>query len=424
VLHAARTKIPIPLKNIVRKEAVTVNAVDVFPPETLYQARKKESPPETVEEHFETAKFCIQIELYDKAIVHLAKVQELDPEFKPDFVQARLNECQTLEENKAIAGMFNDIVRLLYANRFSEAMDRIEAMKELEELDEVWKTKLDEKKKEAEAKREAFYIRSIASLMPRYIRSVAEAGGKDQNLDYKNGRRYAYKGFTEDLYAKLMNRFELEKKELRDFISKIKSYHQIKVSFGSYTWFARGERLPRFKKVQNTQRNNQRGRLSRRRTQNQNNQQQKKKELPKQDELWARGPSKFRTNYLHGTWAERSRDVHVVRIDRRPCLACGGRGTNRITGEGGIIETRCWRCRGIASDRVVVYRIGPGDGKGNVASQSGQSAEGLTPAQRLRQKLLERRKRRQEEGGGDNRGGRGGSRSGGRGHGGWGGRGR
>lgn len=419
VLHAARTKIPIPLKNIVRKEAITVNAVDVFPPETLYQERMKENPPDNVEGHFEAAKFCIQIELYNKAIVHLGKVQELDPEFKPDFVQARLNECQTLEENKATTELFNSIVRLLYANRFSEAIEKIDAMKELEGLDEVWKTKLDEKKKEAETKREVFYIRSIASLMPRYVRSVAEAAGKDQNLDFKNGRRYAYKTFTEDLYAKLMSRFELDKKELRDFISKIKSYHQIKVSYGSYTWFARGERPPRFKKVQNTRQNNQRGRLNRRASQNQKNQQQKPKELPKQDELWARGPAKLRANYLHGTWAERSRDVHVVRIDRRPCSACGGRGSNRITGQGGIVETRCWRCRGIASDRVAVYRIGPGDGKGNVSTQQG-STEGLTPAQRLKQKLLERAKRRQEEGGGDDRGGRSGGRGGGRG--GWGGR--
>jgi len=405
LLHTARTKIPIPVNRIVRNESITVNAVDVYPPQKLYDDKVLETPPSGVESHFDLGKFCIQVELYEKAIEHFAKVQELDPEFKPDFIQARLNECQVLVENQAIAELFNRINRMVYVNKFSEALEQIEAMGEMEGLDEVWKAKLEEKKKEAEAKREAFYIRSIASIMPRYIRSVAEAAGKDRNLSYQNARQYARRDFTKDLRAKLMNRFDLDEKELRDFISKIKSYHQIKVSYSSFTWFAKNEKLPRFKKTnRNSRNNNQRGRMSRSGRNNKSKQQQKQKELPKKDDLWATTTSKQRANYLHAYWAESTKDVHVVRIDRRPCLACGGRGTNRITGDGGIVETRCWRCRGIASDRVVVYRIGPGDGQGNVASDQSSKDGSLTPAQRLRQKLLERAKRRQAGGGGDSGG--------------------
>jgi tetratricopeptide (TPR) repeat protein len=400
-LHTSQSRIPIPLKSIVSKETVKVNAVEVYPPAKLYEDKRAQNgEPVDAEAHFELAKFCMQIEYYEKAIEHLGKVQEMDPQFKPDFVQARLAECQSLVANQATVKLFNNLTRLLYANKFTEALDQITALEQLEDLDEVWKNKLAEKKKEAETKRETFFIRSLTSTLPRFIRFVAETASKDRNLSWKNAMNFARRNFSRDLQARLMTRFDLDQKDVRKFLGEIKSYHQIKVSYGPFTWFAPGEKPPRFRKTQSN--NNQQGRLSRRSSQNNRNQQQKKRELPKQDELWAKSTSKQRMNYIHAYWAEKSREVHVVRIERRPCTACGGRGTNRITGEGGIIETRCWRCRGVASDRVVVYRIGAGDGQGNVAPASGGAArsDGLTPAQRLRQKLLERKKKREEQGGG------------------------
>lgn len=414
VMHTAQSKIPIPKNQIVRRESVTVNAVEVYPPQKLYDDRRAEKAPIDADSHFELAKFSIQIELYEKAIEHFGKVQELDPEYKPDFIQARLAECQTMVAEKGFADLFNSITRLLYSNKFREALDKIAALEEIEELDAVWKEKLKAKKEEAETKRKSFFIRSIASQLPRYIRSVAEAVGKDKNMSWQDGRRYARRDFSRDLRAKLMARFEIDEKELKSFIADIKSYHQIKVSYGAFTWFAPGERPPKFKKVQSRQSSNQRGRSSR----NNNKNQQKAKQLPKQDDLWARTKSKQRANYLHAMWAERSPEVHVMRVDRRPCSACAGRGTTKSTGEGGIVETRCWRCRGIGSDKVLVYRIGPGDGQGNVAAEKpADSAGGLTPAQRLRQKLLERKKAREQQGGGSSKGGdsrRGFGRSGGR----------
>lgn len=414
-LHTAQNKIPIPRSRIVRKDSITVNAVEVYPNTKLYEDKLAQMGPLDVDGHFEMGKFCIQIELYEKVIEHFGKVQELDPTYKPDFIQERMNECQTLLANQAIASLFNRITRFLYANKYKDALDHIAAMEQLEDLDEVWKSKLEEKKKEAEQKREAYFIKSIGAVLPRYIRSVAEAAGKDRNMNWQGARRYARRDFTRDLRAKLMTRFEIEEKELRDFLSKVKSYTQHKVSYGHFTWFAPGERPPKFKR-RRTQQNNQRGRNSRRGNRNRQQQQQQQRQLPKQDEMWAKSTAKQRASYIHGMWAERSRDVHVVRVDRRPCSVCGSRGTTRITGTGGIVDVRCWRCRGIGSDRVVVYRVGPGDGQGNVATPTGPSGDtGLSPAERLRKRLLERRKRREGEGGsrgGDSGGDRGGDRRG------------
>ncbi|MBN2492374.1 MAG: tetratricopeptide repeat protein [Planctomycetes bacterium] len=399
-LHTAQSRIPILTSRIVRQEAITVNAVEVYPPDKLYDDRMAEGRPTDVDSHFELGKFCMQIELYDKAIEHFGKVQELDPQYKPDFVQKRLTECQVMLANRAQAELVNRITRLLYANKFKEALDQIAALEQLEDLDPVWKTKLADKKKEAGEKRESFLIRSIAATMPPFIRHLAEVAGKDRNLSLPNARNYAQRDLSRDLRARLVNRFEIEEKEVRDFIAKIKSYHQFKVSYGDFTWFAPGETPPTFQRQQSgrtTQ--SDRGRITRASDRSRQSQQQREKPLPKADELWAQSIAKQRTSFIHALWAERAREVHVVRIERQACSVCAGRGTTRITGEGGIVEIRCTRCRGIGSDRVVVYRIGPGDGQGNVASPASEAGQGLTPAERLRQKLLERQRGRTEPGG-------------------------
>ena len=88
-LHTAQNKIPIPRNRIVRKDSITVNAVEVYPNTKLYEDRLAEMGQLDVEGHFELGKFCMQIELYEKVIEHFGKVQELDPTFKPDFIQAR-----------------------------------------------------------------------------------------------------------------------------------------------------------------------------------------------------------------------------------------------------------------------------------------------------------------------------------------------
>lgn len=409
VIQTDNRKMPIPLKRIVREEETTVNAAEVYPGEKLYEDQVAKGAPETASDHFGLAKFCYQIELYEKAIEHFVKVQELEAEFKPDFVRARINECEALLKNKAIAQLFNRITRLGYARKYTDALQTIEQMKEAPELDEVWQAKLKEKEAELKEAREKFLVRSIGSMMPPMIRSLANKASKDRNMTLQDARRYASRDFARDLEARIMKRLDLEQKEARDFIGKVKSFSVLKVSYGAFTWFAKGEKPPTFRKRQ-TNNNDNRGRRGR------NNRQanEKKEQLPKADELWASSIAKQREAFIHATFVERAREAHVMKIERRTCGTCGGRGTVRSTGTGGIIETRCPRCRGIGTDRVVVYRVGPGDGKGNVATEN-SSREGLSPAERLRQRLLERRKQREErgDGGGDNRrGGRGGSRGG------------
>lgn len=412
-IHTAHKKLPIPLHRIVREVPVTVSAVEVYPPEKLYDDQIAKGAPENADDHFQLAKFCLQIEHYEKAIAHFSKVQELDAQFKPDFVQARLNECESLLANQATAQLFNRIKRLTYANKYKEALQQIETMEGME-LDEVWKSKLQKRKAEVEDKREKFLVRSMASVMPPLIRAIATKAGKDRNMSWQDARRYAQRDFSRDLQARLMKRFDIEDREVRELVSKIRSFTQVKVSYGAFTWFAPGERPPNFKRRQANNRNNNRGRRGGRNGRN-NQQQEKPKPLPKQDELWGDSVAKQRTNYIHAMWAERGREVHVVRKDRRPCGTCGGRGTVRTTGEGGIVDTRCPRCRGIGTDSVIVYRLGPGDGSGNVKRDPEKpQSQGLSPAERLRQRILERRRQREERrrsGGGDdndNRGGRGG----------------
>ncbi len=410
LIQTDQRKLPIPLKRIVREEETTVNAAEVYPGEKLYEDQLAKGEPETASDHFGIAKFCYQIELYEKAIEHFVKVQELEGSFKPDFVRARINECESLLKNEAIAKLFNKITRLGYSRKYKDAIDTIDQMVDAPELDEVWQAKLKEKKAELEEAREKFLIRSIGSMMPPMIRSLANKASKDRNMTLQDARRYASRDFSRDLQARIMKRLDIEEKEARDFIGKVKSYSVLKVSYGAFTWFAKGERPPTFRKRQNNNNDN-RGRRGR------NNRQadQKKEQLPKADELWASSIAKQREAFIHASFVEAGRETHVMKVERRSCGTCGGRGTVRSTGAGGIVESRCPRCRGIGTDRVIVYRVGPGDGKGNVATEE-TGRQGLSPAERLRQRLLERRKQREERGGGDDdrRGGgrRGGSRGG------------
>ena len=64
-------------------------------------------------------------------------------------------------------------------------------------------------------------------------------------------------------------------------------------------------------------------------------------------------------------YAENSGDLEIVRVEKKPCPNCGGKGYvtflaaggSQANAEGGGTQrTMCLRCQGLGSDKVVVFK--------------------------------------------------------------------
>ncbi|MHC5036900.1 MAG: DnaJ-like cysteine-rich domain-containing protein [Planctomycetota bacterium] len=359
-----------PKEIIKHKEPIGLDILSIYSEEEAYANHlKKNKEPETADEHYDLATWCRQIGYFEKEKEHLLAVQSEKPDFKPDFIQNRLDALDALVEQAQVRRRIKEIMRLAARKKFGEAEAAwTELQGEFPDSDIVQEDT--EKVAESIQQAKTRYTRSVV-IKDWYgnMRRILRKWSLDKDLKLADAKKNLQKDLTTEIVNLISERRKLEGDDIKTAFEERKVYNVYKGNYGTGTFIVeKGSRsraggggiiddLGRKLGLDKATRDKLRGMSGSEKS-------SKKKKVMSPDDWWEIATADMKYQWMLAFYAENGGQMEVVRVEMKDCPNCRGRGYVTFlsagggpTGEeSGTQKRMCPRCQSLGKDKIVVFK--------------------------------------------------------------------
>ncbi len=353
--------------SILRVEDAEVSVLEIWTMEELYTRKLAEIKPtdDDVVGHFEMAKYARAIGAYDKAIDHLVRVREINPDYKADYVRNQLPYLELLHKNKAIGEAMARARQHVFRNQFDLAIGilaELEGLKEVKDSEKLTRD-IQRDRKRFEEQRWAFFQKKVVSRYLTLLKRFTDDLSRDPKMDLEKAKAHMRKGLHEQIVERIAKDLGIDgKKEVEPMWTARKIHRSEVASYGSGTFIVDGDGggaggksqqadLQRLRELYERARQN-RGRQSQAA--------QPQVEPPKlatPEEWWKAADSAERAQWMRAYFVEQGKKLTIVGERNDECGRCGGTGQlQQLTTQGETTSFTCPRCHGLRRDRGFTYR--------------------------------------------------------------------
>ncbi len=363
---------------VLRIEERPVSVFEIYTPEELYKQRADEIAPEDddVVGHLELAKWATKVGLYGEALIHYAKITEVDPEYKKVIIENQVKRLEVLDKDKEIRNAIRAAEKAGFAHKYPQCLAYFDEILASSSLDKTLKKEVQKKKLRFLKRRWKHYsqliVRDYHREVNKRIKKMASSKDirskdKEKRLTVSAAMNFMRSQLHKEIVTYLAERHQLDpKKEVEEMWKNRKSRIKRSASYGSGTFIVEGKKGGRGGAQQAAQnralqealdRLRRRGRGSSGSNGQQAPQQSKPQKLVSKEGWWRNADSVQRAFLLKAYYAEKGGHMEVVSTSRRSCPVCGGAGNIKQMGaQGGYTKKTCPRCQGLKSDKLVYYR--------------------------------------------------------------------
>lgn len=349
-------------------EEAQVPALTAWTPQQLYERKSDELKPadDDLEGNWDLARFCIAIDHYEKAALHLLKVKAIDSEFESERVGNLLARMEGLARDQARADAIRKAKEHAIYKRFDRARSDLEQILALADLSPILKAKGEEVKQWVEVKRAEHFKVEVRRAYFAFLTEKIRKMSRDEKLKLKDAQKELRANLHKEIVADIAAKFGLDpKNEVQKWWDERVVNAPSVASYGSGSFILLGPAPGAREREQQLQqamaqaqaqqraqggRNNQQGSM--------NPEQMKFPKPPTADEWWMKeSDSASRADWMKAFYAEQCKMLKVTGERREDCSRCGATGTIKFGGsQGETIAVTCPRCQGWKYDKGVAFK--------------------------------------------------------------------
>lgn len=343
-----------------------IPALEAYTKEQLYEQELASSRPgdEDLEGHWDLARFCMDIELYARAVEHMIKVKDIDPAYRSDYVTNQLERLEVLARNQKIVDAIRGAKREAYHKRFDQSVDQLDQIITIENLDPNIKADAELTKEGVLKRRWTYFSKLVTRGYFDMMNNKIGKMSRDRKLKLKDAQNELRRELHKEIVADLATKYGLDaKKEVEKMWEERKVHQPRRASYGSGTFIVLGKAKGAEQRMQQLQRQMARqAQQQRNRGRGRNQQQQtqtfKPPKPPSKDDWWDKlADSNMRAQWMKCYYAENGKKLEVVGERKNPCSRCGASGSIKFSGaQGETIPVTCPRCQGHRHDKGVAYK--------------------------------------------------------------------
>jgi tetratricopeptide (TPR) repeat protein len=348
-------------------ESQIVPSVAAFTPDQLYERRTAGGLPadDDAAGHLELARYCMAIDHFEKAVLHLLKVREIDPEFRPEYVAGHLERMEALSRERERAAAIRAARAEANYRRFAKAVQILDDLLTVPDLSPAMKSQAELTKEAILKARWEHYRAVVRTDYFTFLNRRIAALSRDSKLKLKDAQKELRQNLHQLVLNDIAERHGLEpKKEVPKLFQERQVFHPYHASYGSGTFIVLGQApgaqqrqqaleqaLARSLAQQQARNRGQAG------SQFANLDQIRLPKAPTPDEWWAQTDSATRADWMKAYFAEYGKVLEVTGDRRDECSQCGGSGTLVFGGsQGEQVPVTCPRCHGHKHDRRIGFK--------------------------------------------------------------------
>ncbi len=355
-------------KEVVRVlEAAEVPALEAFTADQLYQRKTAAGLPadDDVEGHLALAKYSMAIEHYEKAVLHLLKLREIDQDYRPEYVANHLQRMEALSREKERTAAIRAAKSESVYNRFPKAIAILDDLLSIGDLSPAIRGQAEMTKEAVLKARWEYYKRIVRNEYFSVLGEKCRALSRDIKLTLKDARQAASRKLHDEILKEIATRHGLDpKKEVQKLLEERVVNSPQAANYGSGSFIVLGQAPGAQQRQQALEQASQRA-LAEQQARNRNQSGNQFASLdsvripkpPTPDEWWKATDSSSRADWLKAYFAEYGKVLTLEGGGTEDCSRCGASGTVMIAGsQGENIPATCPRCHGHRTDRRVRFR--------------------------------------------------------------------
>ncbi len=368
---------------------VQVDALDVYDGEALYAQELAAKNPQSALDHYNLALFCESLQLWARTKEHLARVSELEPDFKADIIEGKSKRATLRLESSEDSGELAKAQRFAQRERYDAALTLIDAFL-TKKPGSGLRAEFEKSRRVIAKQREKWLKQETIVHFFVHAERVARQIATEAGIGLKQARqRIELEGsnLAAEATAKQLG---VDAKEVlaqwQDPERMTGSPHYANYGAGTFTLgsieaiqkglvaedptakkadpnagddsASGADYLDRIKKILEAKRKEQEEAAK-----NKGNKKKPEKRGPEiadvpptDDEWWTATSTDERIQYLLAWWADHDAAVKVMKVEARACVQCVGTGVIRYFERGGEDKMiPCSRCKSLGIDRLLRF---------------------------------------------------------------------
>lgn len=371
ILQAKGIVYPIPRKDLQGARKIEVPATQVYTKDEFYLLRLGEvAPGDSANLHMVLAEDLIRFRDYEHADEHLQKAKQLGNASDTQKLDLLIDRLKRFREAAKELGILEALQVARSRGQLADFEKGRELIAQFEQQypNSKLKTEFDREKQRFEKARTYFLTQRVADQFRRSIKTVVEKKIAEDGLSLQAAKDYAENQMTDEIVARVQKALSLEADEVRAMWADRANYPVGKrtehFTYGIGSWVlgeqailkdtavgkAKEKQAAEDKPAAGEDREIERfAKLLRQAMERRRQQQQEAGESKEQtDEGWWREAARAeKLSWLRAYYGEFGGQLVVQFASASPCISCYGAGTTpEMTGEGKMVQTKCFLCQG------------------------------------------------------------------------------
>lgn len=352
-------------KEVIRRiDQTQVPALSAYSAEQLYQMElERVQPGETeVDPHLAMARYAQSVTLPERALFHLLKVQEIAPEYEPEWMANQLERLEVLAKNQEIAKQIRNARRIASGRRFDDALEQLDLIAGMADTPALLKKEAELAAADIAKRRERYFTKEVRKEYFHRLKIIVREIASDRKMTLREAQSEVRRNVHKLVLAAVGEKLGLDvKKEVTPFWDN-RVVNQPRVSsYESGSFIVLGKAPGAEERDRALQRQLARARAEEaRRNRGGSSIQGGIPDFPKpptRDDWYKRAATARRTNFLLAYFAENGKTMQVVGERKTECQRCAGQRTIGFAGsQGQVLRVTCPRCAGHGYDKGVAYK--------------------------------------------------------------------
>lgn len=372
IVQAKGIVYPIPRKDLQGARKVEVPATNVYTKDEFYLLRLGEvAPGDSANLHMVLAEDLIKFRDYEHADEHLQKAKQLGNASDGAKLDTLIDRLKRFREAAKELGILEAIQVARSRGQLGDFEKGRELIAQFEQQypNSKLKVEFDREKERFEKARTYFLTQRVADQFRRQIKTVVEKKLAEDGLSLQAAKDYAENQMTDDIVGRVAKALNLEVDEVRAMWAERAKFPIGKrtehFTYGIGSWVlgeqailkdtavgkAKEKQAATDEPAAGEDREIERfAKLLRQAMERRRQQQQEAGESKEQtDEGWWREAARAeKLSWLRAYYAEFGGQLVVQFATVTPCISCYGAGTTpEMTGEGKMVQTKCFLCQGM-----------------------------------------------------------------------------
>ncbi len=366
-----------PRQYVQRVEPGTAEGLAMYRPEALYDLILAElGTPTDVAGHFNVAKAAEGAGLFARAGEHYRAVQELDPGFKSDLVEGRIERMAIKVEDASETAVLAEVRNRLYRKKHNSALEMVRAFQDDYPMSRQLGDAVTLEQEILRERRTFFLGKMVADYFSFLGKAIGDVA-RDADLGIEAAVELVETSIHDELIARLSKNYSLPEEDLAEMWGERRPGSVRTRNYGTGTFILGEERALDFEvgedapdelvaevvieededlaaRIERLKQEQAEKREARRTSSRRNSLEDVG---PTPDEWWGQTPRDEREAWLVAYYAEHSGHLEIVRARPRNCRLCDTTGTIQVLNEKGeYTYVVCPTCKGLKYERLLSFR--------------------------------------------------------------------